>query len=327
MIRRVVIEGPGALRLEEYDNLSTPPPGQARLRPLAIGICGSDLHVLAGHHPFVTYPVYPGHEVVAVVEGVGDSVDSGWLGRRVALEPSLACGACRACLRGAYNLCESLRVMGFQVAGGMADLFDAPTERLHHLPNTLAHDGAALVEPTAVAVHAAHLAGNLQGASVAVVGAGTIGLLCAQVARAEGASVVLCDIDANRRWHAGSLGFETRPDLEPRAYDVTFECVGVGPALRTAVASTRKGGSVLVVGVYGNDPQVQAGLIQDFELRLQGALMYTGRDYARAIELLQRGVIEVSALISAHVPLAEVERGFATAGAGGRALKVLVTPG
>ena len=94
--RRVTILGPHDLRLEPAE-LADPEPGEARLRPLAIGICGSDLHVLAGHHPFVDYPVSPGHEIAAEVVAVGDDADDVWVGARVALEPSLVCGTCRAC--------------------------------------------------------------------------------------------------------------------------------------------------------------------------------------------------------------------------------------
>lgn len=112
-LRQVVVDAPNALRLEPLILSTAPAAGHARLRPIAIGICGSDLHVLAGHHPFVTYPVHPGHEVLALVESVGSRADDGWIGRRVVLEPSLVCGRCRACSRGDYNICESLRVMGF----------------------------------------------------------------------------------------------------------------------------------------------------------------------------------------------------------------------
>lgn len=328
--RRVVVDGPEELRIEQGEPMGSPERGHARLRSLAIGICGSDLHVLAGHHPFVTYPVFPGHEVVARIDAVGSERDGHRVGARVVLEPSLACGACRACRRGDYNVCDTLRVMGFQAPGGMADRFDAPLDRLHLVPDDLSDDAAALVEPTAVATHALRLAALAsdggEGAEVAVIGAGTIGLLVAQAARAYGADVTVLDVDAERRALAGGLGFVSTDALEPRSYDRVFECVGVEHALRAAVAAARKGGSVMVVGVHGRDAHLQAGLIQDFELRMQGVLMYTAADYHSAMALLQDGSIAVDSMISARVPLADVVDGYALARSGGGVLKVLLVP-
>ena len=326
---RVVIDGPGAMRLEAVD-LPVPGPGEARLRPLAIGICGSDLHVLAGHHPFVRYPVHPGHEIAAEVVAVGDDADAAWIGARAALEPSLVCGTCRPCRSGRYNICENLRVMGFQAPGGMADAFVSPIDRLHRLPDALSDTAGALVEPVAVATHAIRLAelgdGPLSGRDVSVVGAGTIGLLCAQVARAAGAEVTIADVDPARREIAGGFGMPVVETLPAGSTDVVFECVGVQGALRGAVDALRKGGTVLVVGVYGSDPSVQAGLVQDRELRLQGSLMYTSEDYEEAIRLLAEDAIDAERMVTAVQPLAEVERAFAIAAAGGASIKVMLRP-
>ena len=328
-LRRVAIRGPNELRLETFE-LREPAPGEARLRPLAIGICGSDLHVLAGHHPFVDYPVHPGHEIAAEVIAVGDDADRAWLGARVALEPSLACGACHACRSGRYNICENLRVMGFQAPGGMADAFHAPLDRLHRLPDELSDTAGAMVEPTAVATHAARLAeqlsGNLSGRDVAVIGAGTIGLLCAQVARAAGGAVTVSDPADARRGIAQDMGFRAVDGLGERAFDVAFECVGVEGALRSAVAAARKGATVIVAGVYGHDPKIQAGLIQDWELQLQGSLMYTRQDYEEAIRLLADGAIDAERMVTSTFRLADVARAFEVAADGGGSLKVVLEP-
>jgi L-iditol 2-dehydrogenase len=325
-VRRVAIDAPGTIRVERIALPAEPPPGQVRLRTIAAGVCGSDLHVLAGHHPFVSYPVFPGHEVVARVERLGDGVDLSWQDERVALEPSLACGACDACARGSYNICDSLRVMGFQEPGGMADAFDAPADRLHRLPDSLSDEAAVLVEPTAVASHALGLAGDVGRARVAVVGAGTIGLLCAQVARASGAAVRVVDIDGERLAAAESLGLAAARALPQRGCDLVVECVGNEPALRAAIAMARKGGTVLVVGVHGHEPRIQAGLVQDYELRLQGSLMYTGRDYRQAVTLLESGAVDPAAMVSARVPLENAAHAFAEAARGGGTLKVLLKP-
>lgn len=324
--RRAVVRTPHQIELEDHD-LPDPSPGEVLLRTLAVGICGSDLHVLEGAHPFVTLPVFLGHEVVAEVEAVGEEAE-GWLGRRVVLEPSLVCGTCRNCRRGRYNICEHLAVMGFQAPGGMGERFLAPADRLHGVPDAMSLDAAVLVEPVAVATHAVRMVGPVEGRDVAVVGAGTIGLLCAQVARAGGAaSVVVSDIDAGRRDLAEGFGLEARESISPQSVDVTFECVGVEGALRHAVASCRKGAAVAVVGVYGADPRVQASLVQDWELTLQGCLMYTVEDYREAIRLLHGGAIDAERMISARYALEEVDDAFQRAGARGGTLKVVIEPG
>ena len=326
-VRRVVVDGPRALRVEDAVLPERPADGWARLRTRAIGICGSDVHVLAGHHPFVSYPVYPGHEAAAEVEAVGAGVDPAWIGRRVVLEPGLSCGACRTCRRGDRHLCETLRVMGFQAPGGMADAFDAPLDRLHALPDGIRTEHGAMVEPLAVATRAIRAAGTLEGRDVLVLGAGPIGVVCALVARTDGARVVVVDRDpARNRLAAEAFGFEVAPAAIPDAVDVAIECVGVEAALRDAVAAVRKGGTVLVVGVHGHDAALQVGIIQDREIRLQGTLMYQREDFARAIELLAGGALDVGPMIGARWPLARAAEGYATAERGGAVLKVLLLP-
>lgn len=326
-VQRVAIDGPGVLRVESFVLPERPPSGTVRVRVHAIGICGSDVHVLAGHHPFVGYPVLPGHEVVGEVEVVGLDLDAGWLGRRVVLEPGLACGTCRTCRRGDVHLCESLRVMGFQAPGGMADAFDAPIDRLHALPDAITTEQGALVEPLAVATHAVRLTGDLAERDVVVLGAGTIGIVCALVARHDGARVQVVDPDeARRRLTVERFGLDVAAEAPEDAFDVAFECVGAEAALRAGVLAVRKGGTVLVVGVHGRDARIQAGWIQDRELSLKGALMYGRRDVERAIDLLASGALDLEGLVGARVPLEEAARGFAIAARGGDVLKVLLLP-
>ena len=326
-VRRVVVDAPTRLRVEETALPATPESGMARVRSLAIGICGSDVHVFGGHHPFVTYPVFPGHELVGAVEAVGAGVDRDWIGRRVVLEPGLACGTCRMCLRGDAHLCASLRVMGFQAPGGMADAFDVALDRLHPLPDGVATEHGALVEPLAVATHAVRLAGDVADRDVLVLGAGTIGVVCALVARADGARVRVVDPSPERRAAAAAgFGLDVAGGAPTDAVDVVFECVGVESALRDGVDALRKGGTLMVVGVHGRDARIQAGWIQDRELRLQGTLMYQRPDVARAIDLIATGALDLGAMVGARYPLAEAAEAFVAASAGGSVLKVLLIP-
>lgn len=297
--------------------------GQVLLKPLAVGVCGSDLHVFEGQHPFVGYPVYPGHEVAARVVEVGTGVDSSWKGALVALEPSITCGRCEACRSGRYNICESLQVMGFQAPGAMADFFTVEPRYLHRLPEGFDIELGAMIEPLAVAVHAVLLT-QVQGRKVGVLGAGTIGLLVAQVAKAYGAaSVEAVDLLESRRQLSEALGIAAKlPDAAK--YDVIFECVGTERALEAAIQGIRKGGNIVVLGVHGKPATITAGLIQDWEIGLKGSLMYTYRDYQEAIRLFANGQVQGKPFITHRFAMHEVEAAFAAALDRQHALKVIL---
>ncbi|MEL6407196.1 MAG: alcohol dehydrogenase catalytic domain-containing protein [Chloroflexota bacterium] len=323
-MKRVNIPEPHTLKLVEID----PPqvaPDEVLLSVKAIGICGSDLHTYEGLHPFVSYPVLPGHEVSGEIIKVGANVDESLLGRKAVIEPSIADGKRPKFEPGRYNIASNLRVMGFQTPGAMSELFALPQDRIHLLPDDFSHQQGAFVEPAAVAVHGVRLAGNIAGLDVAVIGAGTIGLLVAQVAQAYGAaSVTIADLAPERRAIAEGLGLHAVESLAEQSFDVVAECVGVQATLQSAIYASRKGATVLVLGVFGSDVAIPAGLIQDWELRLLGSLMYVGDDYREAIRLLAKGDIQIDSLITHQFPLSDVQEAFDTALQRGSALKVLL---
>jgi L-iditol 2-dehydrogenase len=335
-VKRAIVSEPHRVTVVE---VKAPPilDHHARVAIKACGICGSDLHTFEGHHPFVDYPVYPGHELAGMVAEVGMGVPKTWVGRLVTVEPSLACGECENCRAGRYNICDRLKVMGFQSPGGMGEEFVVPVDRLVQLPAAMTAEQGALVEPLAVAVHASRLPASLIGRDVLVLGAGTIGLLMGQVVRAYGArQVVLTDPIPARRSLAGRLGL-TAVDVPQdgseviveqfhgRRPDIAFECVGAEAALRQGIELVRKGGEIIIVGVFGREALVPAGLIQDHELRIQGSLMYVRFDFEEAIRLITEGRVDVDPLISHRVPLAAVDRAFMLAG-GRDGVKVIVIP-
>jgi L-iditol 2-dehydrogenase len=311
---------------------------QVRVTVQACGICGSDLHTFGGHHPFVTYPVYPGHEISGLVAEVGAGVPKTWVGQRVTVEPSLVCGQCENCRAGRYNICDRLKVMGFQSPGGMSEEFVVPVDRLVKLSSAMPVEQGAFVEPLAVAVHASRLPASLIGRDVLVLGAGAIGLLVGQVVRAYGARrVVLSDPVLARRALAGRLGLaavELAKDgseviaeqFRGRRPDIVIECVGAEVTLRHAVELVRKGGEIIVVGVFGQEVLVPAGLIQDRELRVLGSLMYVRFDFEEAIRLISEGRVEVDPLVSHRVPLAAVDQAFSLAASRENGVKVMVIP-
>ncbi len=323
-MKRVIISEPHHLAVIDVEKPEAAA-GEVLLKIHAVGICGSDLHTFEGMHPFVSYPVLPGHEVSGEIISVGDGVDAGLIGKKAVIEPSLPAGENPRFEPGRYNISTGLRVMGFQAPGAMAEYFAAPLDRIHLLPDDFTHEQGAVVEPAAVAVHGVRLAGNIAGLHVAVVGAGTIGLLVAQVAAVYGAaSVTVIDLMEERLVVARKWGLNTAESVAPSSYDVVFECVGVEAALRASILGCRKGATLIVMGVFAKDASIPAGLIQDWELKIQGSLMYVGDDYKEAIRLLKIGGIKIDYLITHRFPLAQAVAAFDKALERGAVLKVLI---
>ncbi|WP_028938440.1 zinc-dependent alcohol dehydrogenase [Pseudonocardia spinosispora] len=325
-MRQVVVGSADDIRIEDVPWPAAPGDGQVLVRSALVGICGSDLHACAGHHPFIDLPYRPGHEVVGAVGAVGPGVDGFAEGDRVVLEPNVVCGKCRQCLDGRYNICRELAVIGCQTPGGMADAFLVAADRLHRLPAEVDNTLASLVEPLATPVHAVRRSGIGPGSKVAVLGAGPIGLLVLVAARAAGATeIVVTDVLPGKLERARKLGAAaaldaTGPDLLDvargalgDAADVVFDCVANQASMGQALELVDKGGTVVVVGVAAGPTTVGLHLVQDREITVLGSLMYTREDMSRAISLLASGAVTADDLVTAVFPLAEAARAFAAA--------------
>lgn len=340
MLSSVVEPGSGT-RLEEV-LVPAPAAGEVLVRSTAVGICGSDTHAVAGHHPFLTAPYVPGHEATGIVEALGEGVDTFRVGQRVLLKPNVACGTCANCLAGRTNACGSLAWIGCDstrvLSGAMAEYFVAPARNLYAVPDELDDPQAALVECLATPVHAARIAGNLTGMRAVVLGAGTIGLLCVVAALDAGAaSVVVTDMaqsKIDRAVRCGAAGgvLASSPDLEVDVRsmlagpaDVVFDCVANERSLAQAIGVLRRAGTLLVVGVPPGPAPLNLPLVQDWELRVQGCAAYTEEDMVRAIEIAVDGGMPVSELVSATFRLQDLSEAFVAAGADTSG-KVIVTP-
>jgi len=227
--------------------------------------------------------------------------------------PQIVCGECAPCRRGDYHICDKLKVQGFQAPGCAQEYWVTTAASIIPLPESFSYEQGALVEPVSVAVHATSRAGSLAGRRVAVLGAGPIGNLVAQVACASGARVLITDLSAYRLEVASQCGLENTSNakeesLEQAAkrvfgadgFDVALECVGVEATMIAAIATIEKGGTIVVVGVFGDRPRVDLGLVQDRELNLHGTLMYQKQDYLRAVELIASGAVKTEPLQSIH---------------------------
>lgn len=286
------------------------------LRVRRIGVCGSDIHVWRGQHPFTSYPVVQGHEYSASVEAVGPGVTVIQVGMKATARPQVVCGTCDPCCRGDYHICNDLKVQGFQAPGCAQDLFVVPQDRIIPLPESLTFEQGALVEPTAVAAHSTARAGDLRNRNVVVLGSGTIGNLVAQAARCRGAKKVLvsdlsdfrlekaraCGVDAVCNVTTEKLSEAARRVFGAEGFDVAFEAVGSESALNDAVQNLKKGGRIVVLGVFGERPRVDMAVVGDRELSLVGTLMYKHEDYEQAVQWIASGAVNTEALITCHFP-------------------------
>ncbi len=325
----------------EYQDVPEPTigAGDILLRIKRIGVCGTDVHVNHGKHPFTPYPVIQGHEFSAIVEAVGEGVTKVKPGDLATARPQLVCGKCGPCRRGDYNICDSLKVEGFQAPGVARDLFVTVEERIIPLPETFTFEQGALVEPVSVAVHSTGRAGDLTGRNVVVVGAGPIGNLVAQLARCRGAKKVLitdlsdfrlkiatqCKVDATCNPKNESLAEAAKKAFGDEGFDVAFEAVGNEAALGSAIDAINKGGDIVVLGVFGESPRVDMSVVGDRELSLIGTLMYKHEDYQQAVELIAEGKVITEPLVTGHFPFEKYKDAYDFIDAqGDKSLKVMI---
>ena len=295
-----------------------------RIRVRQIGICGSDIHVWHGSHPFTPYPVIQGHEFMGTVDAIGpDTPDAPPLGTQVTALPQVVCGHCNPCRKGRFNICENLKVRGFQADGCGREFYNIPAERLVVLPADFSPDQGAFVEPVSVAVHACSRAGDLGGRNVVVLGAGTIGNLIAQVAKVRGAAKVLiadiadyrldiakeCGVDFAVNTSQQSLEAAAQAAFGDAGFDLAFEAAGAEATLGAAIKAIEKGGTILIVGVYGRLPSVDMSVVGEHEIVLAGSMMYWRDDWGKR-RAIACGVDSHRAAGVPPLPLCRVVRGL-----------------
>jgi len=341
-----------ALLLSQYSRLEiadVPAPSVARdevlIRVAACGICGSDVHGYDGSSGRRIPPLVMGHEAAGTIARVGEGVSGLRVEERVTFDSTVYCGECPPCLRGEVNLCDRRQVLGvscgdYRRSGAFAEYVTVPARVVHRLPENLPFAEAALLEAVAVAIHAVSLVPMSTASTALVVGAGTIGLLLQQALRAAGChQVLVTDVDETRLKLSRELGASaTIPagDGLPQQVleftggigaDLVIEAVGNNTSVNTAIASVRKGGSVVLVGNISPKVELPLQQVVSRQIRLQGSCASSG-EYPKAIELMSSGAINVKPLITAIAPLEEGPRWFERLHSREpNLMKVVLTPG
>ena len=312
------------------------PAGWALVKVAYNGICGTDLAILHGKHPRALAPLIMGHEMSGWVERAGASGPPA--GTLVVVEPLISCGECRSCKNGLMHVCRHLGLYGIDAPGGMAQYVALPPEVLHAVPGHVDPRTATLAEPLAVAVHAVERSGMQPGDTVAVYGAGPIGVLIALAARHAGAGAfVITEPSTWRREVAAGLGFTVVPEgstmaatlvplTDGEGADTTFDSAAQPSVAAELAEVTRVRGRIVIVGVYKQPTPVDLQSICFKEQTVIGVRVYTSADVTRAIELIATDALGLDRFPTKAFDLTDVAAAFNAATSGQDCLKVLLTP-
>lgn len=315
-VSRITFTAVGRVAVTRGEPPGRPGPGEVLIAPSHVGICGSDLAVLAGHHPWTRPPVVTGHEVTGQVLETGPGVSRVAPGDQVLVNPLRTCGACPRCRAGAVNQCEKGAVRGYRLPGAAVTRLLVTEQELHRVPAAVPSEQACLAEPLAAAWHAATRTSEL--ADVAVVGAGSIGQLVLAALRHRGAGrVTVIEPDGGKRRLARDLGADSALSPEERPagphYTAVFDCVSRPATLEWAVQAAVPGGAVVTVGVPAGPVTMPLPRMQRFEITQLGSGLYTPGDIDTAVRLIGSGAVDPRPLISGIYPLGDAARAYARA--------------
>jgi L-iditol 2-dehydrogenase len=320
-----VAPGPGNMEIRDIPE-PVAGPGQVVLEVVATGICGTDIHIERGEYTSVP-PVVLGHEVSGRVAELGEGVSGLSVGDRVTTETYFhTCGKCPACLAGRINLCPERRSIGTHVNGGFTRYVVVPAIKVHRLPDNVDDVSAAMTEPLACCVHGVlELAGVTPGDVAILSGPGAIGLLCMQVAKAAGATLVVVGtasdegrLDLARRLGADHTLVVGRDDVagfvkertDGLGADITIEAAGAGPSVAQCLRLVRRGGTFCQMGLFGVPITIDYDLIPLHEIRLIGSFAQIPSSWTRALTLMAEGKVRTRPLISSQRPITAWQDAF-----------------
>jgi 2-desacetyl-2-hydroxyethyl bacteriochlorophyllide A dehydrogenase len=302
-VRAAVVTGVGQVSVETVAD-PTPGPREVVVQVAAVGICGTDLHIVQGEFA-PTLPIVPGHEFAGTVVALGPDVRDISIGDRVAVDPSLHCGECYECRRGRGNLCERWAAIGVTHPGAAAEFVSVPFKNCWQLPAELPLDAGALVEPLSCAVRGYDVIRVQMADHVLIYGSGTMGLMMLELAKRAGAATVsVVDLNPERLETAKLLGctaaVTTADDLDrERGWDLVIDCTGVGAAITDGLNRVAKAGTFLQFGVsdYATRVEIEPYKIYNHEITITGSMAVL-HSFERAGELLAAGVLRPDVMIS-----------------------------
>jgi threonine dehydrogenase-like Zn-dependent dehydrogenase len=303
----LIVRAPGKVVLVARDE-PVAAPGDTLVRPDLVGLCGTDLEIIAGQvdPAFVRYPIGLGHEWTGIVVG-----DSPLAGSRVVVEGVVACGHCGRCVRGETNLCETYDEFGFTRDGAAAGLVAVPTVLAHPIAPTVSAEDAVLTEPASVVYRGLTRAAIGHGGRVLVIGDGTIALLASYLlglwAPAEVMLLGRREAQAELAVRAGATGFVTSPEAAGTGYDLVVEAAGAVDAAAVALTAARRGGTVLLLGLppHGETVALSVDDAVNNDLAILGSFSYTAAAWREVVGLLNAGLIRPGFLITHRFALAD----------------------
>lgn len=306
---------PGVIEMREVD-VPTPDDDQVLVKVAAVGVCGSDVHFYAHGNigtMVMNKPFVLGHEMSGTITAVGKDVDPSRIGKRVAVEPQRPCRTCKECRAGRYNLCPNIIFYAVpHVDGAFTEYVTIQNDFAFDLPDNISFEAGALLEPLSVAIWSCQRAQVTVGSRVLVTGAGPIGVIVAQTAKAFGASeVIITDTVESRRTFALSHGATraidpTKESVQGLDVDVFIDATGVGKAVYDGIKAVGPAGRVILVGMGDDDVLLPVDYIQSREIWVTGIFRYTNT-WPTAIELVSSGKVDLDSLVTHRFNLDQVE--------------------
>lgn len=320
-MKTLVLQTPGTLVAADTAPPGRPAAGQALVRVHRVGVCGTDIHAFNGKQPFFSYPRILGHELGVEVLAVGENVTNVAAGDRCAVEPYLNCGKCIACRRGKPNCCTALQVLGVHTDGGHREEILVPAAKLHP-SRKLGYDQLALVETLGIGAHAVERAQLAAGETVAVIGAGPIGLSAIQFALAAGARVIVIDVNETRlAFCRDRLGIAAAELIDARSSDVVarlkeltggdlptavFDATGNPKSMAASFEYPAHGGRLVFIGLFPGDVTFNDPNFHRRELTLMGSRNARPDDFGKIIALIESGKVDTAPWVTHRAKIDEV---------------------
>jgi L-iditol 2-dehydrogenase len=322
-MKQAVLVDHNRMEVREVED-PAPGPGKVLVQVKESGICGSDLHTYKGQFPLLQPPLVMGHEFSGIVVDVGEGVEERRVGERVAVFPIVQCGACSFCQGNKPALCPDLKFLGGALDGGHAEYVVASEEKAIAIPDEMSLEEAALIEPTAVALHASDLAVMKPGERVLIIGAGTIGILHAQVARwFKAGEIIVASRSEHKLAMARELGADSTINVGkedpvewlnrtcgPRSVRSVFDYAASQDSLDLAMQVVRPSGSIVEIGLALEDATISLYDVLRYEIRVMGSSCYSIMEFHRVIQAWKEGLLNLKPVVCGKYPLEKAPEAF-----------------